>query len=161
MDRGGSMFRVVRAETEDRLEKVKDLFRMYASSLDFDLEFQDFDRELAQFPGEYAPPSGCLLMAEVRERVAGCVALRRIDGTVCEVKRLYVVPSFRGRGIGRALAEGIIEEARRLGYKRMRLDTVPSMKAAIALYVSFGFTLIEPYRVNPVEDATFMELELG
>lgn len=155
------MFRVVRAETEDRLEKVKDLFRMYASSLDFGLEFQDFERELAQFPGEYAPPSGCLLVAEVRERAAGCVALRRIDGTVCEVKRLYVVPSFRGRGIGRALAEGIIEEARRMGYKRMRLDTVPSMKAAIALYVSFGFTLIEPYRVNPVEGATFMELELG
>lgn len=155
------MFRVVRADTKARLEKAKELLRQYASSLEFDLEFQDFEREMAQFPGEYAPPSGCLLLAEEGERAAGCVALRRIDGAVCEMKRLYLAPDCRGRGVGRALAEGIIEEARRLGYERMRLDTVPSMKAAIALYASLGFKPIEPYRANPVEGATFMELRIG
>lgn len=155
------MFRVVRADTEARLEKAKELFGQYASSLEFDLGFQDFDREMARFPGEYAPPSGCLLLAVAGERVAGCVALRRISRAVCEMKRLYVVPDCRGRGVGRALAEGIIEEARRLGYERMRLDTVPSMKAAIAMYASIGFKPIEPYRANPIEGATFMELEIG
>lgn len=139
---------------------MRELFTEYAASLGFDLCFQDFDKELASLPGEYSSPNGCLIVAMDGSQVVGCVALRRLDNDICEMKRLYVRPEFRGKGIGRELVKAIIDEAKKIGYIRMRLDTVPVMKEAIALYCSMGFYEIEPYRYNPVEGAVFMELNL-
>ena len=136
--------------------ETRALFREYAASLPFTLDFQDFDRELADLPGPYAPPGGRLLLA----RGAGCVGLRAIDATTCELKRLYVRPSARGTGLGRRLAAAIVMEARTLGYARIRLDTVPGMDAAQALYAELGFREIAPYRANPIPGALFLELEL-
>ena len=154
------MERIVHAGTSQQLEQARALFQEYASSLGFELDFQDFDDELARFPGEYSEPSGCILLALSDGNAVGCVAVRALDPQICEMKRLYVVPKFRGRSIGRALAEGIVEEARRLGYARMRLDTVPPMEAAISLYKSLGFIRIPPYRHNPIKGASFMEIAL-
>jgi len=142
------------------MESVRRLLLEYADFLGFDLGFQGFREELAGLPGEYAPPDGCLLLATRGREPVGCVALRRIDGQICEMKRLYVCPAFRGLGVGRILAEAIIREARRIGYHRMRLDTVPALREAISLYRSLGFEEIEPYRYNPIEGASFWELVL-
>jgi ribosomal protein S18 acetylase RimI-like enzyme len=139
---------------------VRALFGEYAASLGFDLSFQGFERELRELPGDYAPPRGGLLVARAGGEPAGCAALRPLDGETCEMKRLYVRPEFRGAGVGRALAEAVVEAARRAGYRRMRLDTVPSMQAARALYRTIGFREIEPYRFNPVPGTAFMELDL-
>jgi len=137
------------------------LFRAYAGTLGFALDFQDFDRELATLPGAYAEPGGCILIAEESGEPVGCVALRPYDPpAVCEMKRLYIAPESRGRGIGRLLAEGIVAEARARGYRLMRLDTVPGMEAAIALYRNLGFGEIAPYRHNPIPGALFFELPL-
>jgi len=154
------MLKIFQAETDKDLEMIRMLFAEYADSLSFDLDFQDFEEELANLPSGYAPPSGCLLLAKYKDQLAGCVALRQISEEVCEMKRLYVRPQFRCLGFGRALAEAVIKQARRIGYSRMRLDTVPSMKAARALYKSLGFKKINPYRHNPIEGAEFMELKL-
>ena len=154
------MLKIIQAQGGENLELAKTLFREYAASLSFDLDFQDFEEKLANLPNGYASPEGCLLIASHTGQAAGCVALRKVGASVCEMKRLYVRPQFRGLGIGRALAEAIIEQARRIGYTCMRLDTVPSMKAARALYVSLGFEVIEPYRYNPIEGAVFMDLTL-
>ena len=133
------------------IEEVRALVREYAASLPFALDFQDFDRELSELPGDYAPPKGALLLA----RGAGCVGLRPIDETTCEMKRLYVRPSARGTGLGRRLAEAAITEARTLGYTRLRLDTVPGMDSAQSLYEQLGFEDIAPYRREPDSGRAF------
>jgi putative acetyltransferase len=138
------------------LGEVRALLREYEASLAFPLDFQDFDRELAELPGAFAPPRGELLLA----RGKGCVALRPLDEATCELKRLYVRPQARGEGLGRELVEAVVAEAQRLGYTRMRLDTVPGMEAAQALYEQLGFREIAPYTTNPVEGTRFLELEL-
>jgi ribosomal protein S18 acetylase RimI-like enzyme len=155
------MVRIYPAQTNGDLASAKFLFEQYSESLDFDLDFQGFDQELANLPGDYAPPKGCLLLAEYKGQLAGCVALRQLEESMCEMKRLYVRPEFRGLGIGRALAQFVIEHARTIGYACVRLDTAPSMEAARTLYCSLGFRQISPYRHNPIEGAVFMELELG
>ena len=154
------MLRIGEIEREKDLNEVKKLFGDYASALGISLDFQDFDQELANLPGDYSPPDGSLLIALWEGEVAGCVALRKFANGICEMKRLYTKLQFRGFGIGRTLCEAIIVRARRIGYERMRLDTLPSMETARALYASLGFTEIEPYRYNPIEDSSFMELVL-
>ena len=126
----------------------------------FDLCFQNFDKELAELPGEYTPPDGRLIIAIIEKKIVGCVALRKLADGICEMKRLYVKPVYRGKGIGKRLAKFIIEEGKKIGYTYMRLDTVPAMKEAIALYCSMGFYEIKPYRENPIEGAMFLELNL-
>ena len=191
MERGRACVRSeMRSETEivvvvegDPLDEVRALFVEYAASLGFDLEFQDFARELRGLPGEYGPPMGRLLLARVEGAAAGCVALRPlvlnlVEGSetsvetsaarhgealrepLCEMKRLYVRPAFQGLGLGRTLAEAVISQARGLGYARMRLDTVPSMERARALYAALGFRPIAPYRLNPIAGTAYLELEL-
>lgn len=154
------MMEIVEAHTGARLEHARMLFVEYAESLGFDLCFQGFDRELAELPGAYAPPSGRLLLADHQGQHAGCVALHRIDPTTCEMKRLYVRAAFRQRGVGRRLATAIIGEARKIGYHAMRLHTLESMTAATALYASLGFAVTEPYEHNPFDGARFMQLAL-
>jgi ribosomal protein S18 acetylase RimI-like enzyme len=152
--------RIIHAQTEDHYGRARSLFQQYAEALGVDLEFQGFSRELASLPGAYAPPKGCILLAESAEEIVGCVALRPLEKQICEMKRLYVVPGYRNRKIGRALAEAVIEQARRCGYGRMRLDTLESMTAAQALYHSLGFRLIKPYRYNPLHHPSYFELNL-
>lgn len=135
---------------------MRELFLEYARSLPYDLGFQDFDREVATLPGDYDP----ILIAHWDGDPAGCVALHAMEPPVCEMKRLFVRPRFRGHRIGRALAERIIAEARHRGYARMRLDTLPTMLEAIPLYRSLGFVEIPSYRYNPVAGSKFMELDL-
>lgn len=138
------------------LNVVRELITEYATSLGVDLSFQDLDHELATLADFYE----LILVARDEPQTAGCVALRRIDDATCEMKRLYVRPSFRGHNLGRKLAEAIIDDARQRGYQRMRLDTLPTMHAAIPLYRSLGFVEIAPYRFNPIEGTRFMELSL-
>jgi len=154
---------LVQASSPAEIAWARTLFQEYAASLGFNLCFQNFERELAELPGGYAPPEGRLLLARVADKdlVAGCAALHRLEAGVCEMKRLYVRPEFRCKRIGRALAEAIISAAREIGYQRMRLDTVPAvMAAAVAMYRELGFREVPPYTVNPVPGAIFMELEL-
>lgn len=147
--------------TAEDIVAVRRLFVEYADSLGFDLTFQDFESELRHLPGKYAPPRGTLLLAREAGTVIGCVALRPLDADTCEMKRLYVAPAGRDRGVGRMLVREIVAAARDLGYVRMRLDTVPSMTTARALYRSFGFREIDAYRFNPIPGTSFMELDLA
>ncbi len=154
------MPKIFPAQTDKDYEIAKKLLVEYADSLGFHLRFQNFEEELAHLPGDYAEPAGCLLLAVYKEQSVGCVGLRKLSDGVCEMKRLYVNPQFRGLGIGRTLIETVIEKARKIGYNYMRLDTVPSMEVASALYISVGFEKSGAYRYNPIEDAVFMELKL-
>ncbi len=121
---------------------------------------KNFDQESANLPGEYAPPTGCLLLAKYKDQSAGCVALRKLSNDICKGKRLYVRPEFRGLKIGRKLMESIIAEARRIGYSAIRGDTVPSMQAAQVLHASLGFKEINPNHCDPIKEAKFIELKL-
>ena len=154
------MLEIVQAETPERIAEARQLFVEYAGSLGFDLGFQGFGDELAGLPGDYAPPRGRLLLAIHDGRTAGCVALRDLGEGICEMKRLYVRPGFRGLQVGHSLALAVIAEAREIGYARMRLDTVPAMERARVLYASLGFREIPPYRFNPIPGTAFLELDL-
>jgi putative acetyltransferase len=152
---------IFQAKSPAQISQARELFVEYAQSLGFSLCFQNFDKELAGLPGDYAPPEGRLLLAEFDGQLAGCIALHKLGSDICEMKRLYLRPQFRGKGLGRVLTERIIAEAREIGYRRMRLDTVePVMKDAVAMYRKIGFQEIPPYRPNPIAGAMYMELEL-
>jgi ribosomal protein S18 acetylase RimI-like enzyme len=156
-----SPLHILPAESHTQLAQVRELFLEYAQSLGFSLCFQSFDAELAGLPGDYAPPEGRLLLAHYENQVAGCVALHKLEPGICEMKRLYLRPQFRGKGLGRALADQIIAEARQIGYQRIRLDTVePVMKDAVEMYRKIGFREIASYRLNPIAGALYMELQL-
>jgi len=146
----------IRPATLADMDEIRARLREYAAWLEVDLCFQNFEQELAELPGEYQPPRGRLLIAEG----AGCVALRPFDEDICEMKRLYVRPEHRGSGLGRRLVLTILSEARGIGYRQMRLDTMPKMDRAQGLYASLGFREIAPYRFNPEAGARFLEVEL-
>jgi len=154
------MIQIISARTEAHYQSARILFVQYADTLGFDLEFQGFSRELATLPGSYALPRGCILLAEFNTNFVGCVALRPLESIICEMKRLFVVPEYRGRDIGRNLACSVIDRARQIGYEKLRLDTIESMKAANRLYLSLNFRTIQAYCYNPLENTNYMELAL-
>jgi ribosomal protein S18 acetylase RimI-like enzyme len=158
-----SFFEIVPVRTADDLAMTGALFIAYAASLDVDLSYQDFDSELATMPGQYAPPEWELLLARALDgRPIGCVALRPIaPAGCCEMKRLYVSPLARGFGLGKALAEALIDAAERIGYREMRLDSLPSMTGAQALYRKLGFTETDPHYDTPVAGTLFMRRPLA
>ncbi|MGH9405738.1 MAG: GNAT family N-acetyltransferase [Terriglobia bacterium] len=152
---------IVPAASQDEIAEARRLFEEYGRSLSFSLCFQGFSEELASLPGAYAPPAGRLLLARVPEGFAGCVALRPIDAATGEVKRLYVAPEFRKKRIGRMMAERVIEEARKIGYAKLRLDTLTAMTEARSLYRSLGFYETAPYHASPLSGTVYMELVLA
>ncbi len=155
------MAELIRAHSEKDLAEVAELFREYAEWLAIEMSSSKIEKTISEFPGQYGPPDGCLLLARQDGRPAGCVALRRFDDDMCEMKRLHVRPAYRGRSIGKALAAEIIDEARRLGYRKMRLDSiVDRMTEAVSLYRSLGFREIPPYGDHPEGCTLFMELDL-
>jgi len=154
-------FKIEPVRTATDLEAVSDLFRAYVASLGIDLAYQGFEQELATLPGKYAPPEGALLIAKnSTDEPVGCVALRPLASGACEMKRLYVDPAGRGLGLGRALTDAIIAEAIRIGYREMKLDTLPTLTAAAELYRRTGFVPIPAYYDTPVEGTLFMALSL-
>jgi GNAT superfamily N-acetyltransferase len=155
------VLRITQATTQNDIEQARDLFKEYEASLGISLCFQSFEAELANLPGDYAPPRGRLLLAREFDQLVGCVALRPVDSTTCEMKRLFLRPPYRSRGLGRVLVEALIEEARKIGYTHMRLDTISDrMGRAVQLYKTMGFVEIEPYYQSPVDTTKFMELDL-
>jgi ribosomal protein S18 acetylase RimI-like enzyme len=154
------MLTIVQAETQQQLEDARVIFREYAAWLNVDLCFQGFEQELASLPGKYAKPEGRLYLAMFGEQLAGCIALRKLEEGVCEMKRLFVREAYRGHKIGVSLIDVLLAEARVSGYTRMRLDTFPSMKQAVALYQAYGFQPIAPYYHNPHRETMFLELLL-
>ncbi|MDQ3372399.1 MAG: GNAT family N-acetyltransferase [Acidobacteriota bacterium] len=152
---------IIQAETSGQIEEVRLLFREYEAWLGVDLCFQSFEEELENLPGKYAKPSGRLFLALSAEKIAGCIALRKIGDATCEMKRLFVRPDFRGLRLGKMLIEKVIAEAKAIGYRRMRLDTLPDkMPEAVELYQFNGFREIPPYYENPHQETLFMELDL-
>jgi len=156
----GTVIALWPARLPDDLPLVRQLFLAYAEGLGFDLCFQNFEDELATLPGKYAPPLGRLILAWNGDFAIGCVALRPVDASTGEMKRLYVRPGQRGQHLGRRLAERICQEAREAGYQRIFLDTLPTMTAALQLYEALGFIPVAPYVFNPLEGAIFLGLDL-
>jgi ribosomal protein S18 acetylase RimI-like enzyme len=155
------LIEIIHASSDDHIKQAKLLFIEYASSLDFDLCFQNFDKEIDEMPGKYSPPDGRLLLALSDDEYAGCIALRKIEEGICEMKRLFVRPEFRSQQIGKLLTDKIIDEARTIGYTKMRLDTIENkMKEAVNLYKSYGFYEIDAYYDNPETGVLYMELIL-
>ena len=152
---------IVYVQSKDDIEQIRSLFREYERYLNVDLCFQKFEEELANLPGEYAPPNGVLLLAKEGIKAVGCGALRKLGGGGCEMKRLYVTPQFQGKGLGRQLAHSLIEDAVRLGYDWMYLDTLERLKAANALYESLGFERTISYYPNPLPDVVYWKLNLA
>jgi ribosomal protein S18 acetylase RimI-like enzyme len=162
MKQATANYEIDQASSPEQIAEIRVLFLEYAESLGFSLCFQGFDQELAGLPGGYAPPEGRLLLASASGRSAGCVALHKLEEGVCEMKRLYVRPAYRGTGLGRTLAEQVITAAQAIGYRRIRLDTVaPVMKDAVELYRRLGFVEIAPYRPNPMPGTLYMELSFS
>ena len=160
------MLRIEQASSADQFALARELFLEYAKALSVDLCFQDFTRELHELPGKYAPPAGRLFLAyyndtSIAERLAGCGALRPFSAEICEMKRLYVRPEFRGRGMGRALTLALITAATEIGYRAVRLDTLPEMREAHKLYRALGFREIAAYCSNPVEGVRYLERDLS
>ena len=160
MPRSDMTIETVAADDLARLGEVRRLFEEYAASLAIDLSFQNFAGELASLPGDYAPPGGALMLAQIDAASAGCVAVRRLDQACCEMKRLFIRPAFQQSGYGRLLAEAAIDWARGAGYQRMRLDTLPTMAAAQRMYLRLGFVDVPAYRFNPIPGSRFMEKAL-
>ena len=154
------MLKIIQAISDTHINQVKELFIEYTYNLNIDLEFQDFEQELNNLLGDYSPPAGRLLLAFYKNKLAGCIALRKFNVKICEMKRLYVRKEFRGKGIGKALANQVIKLAIKIKYNYMQLDTLPSMRQAISLYNSLGFKKILPYRYNPIKGAKFFQLKL-
>ncbi|MGB9333681.1 MAG: GNAT family N-acetyltransferase [Candidatus Acidiferrales bacterium] len=152
---------IVHAVSPERVDLVRGLMREYGDSLGVDLSYQNFEEELRLLPGEYAPPRGTLLLALDGEEAAGCVAIRPLGQDFCEMKRLYVRPAWRAVGLGRRLVEAALEDARRAGYRFVRLDTLPSMTAARGLYAQLGFRAIAPYYQSPIVGTAFLQLDLA
>lgn len=152
--------KIIQAQTENHIREARILFREYETALGVDLCFQSFEEELANLPGKYAPPDGLLMLAADDSDVAGCAAMRKIGEHVCEIKRLFVRPQYRGMGIGRMLAQEIICRARHAGYHVMYLDTLAILERAIALYRSLGFQETEPYYHNPLDGVVYLQLDL-
>jgi putative acetyltransferase len=146
--------------TIEELEEVREIFIEYADFLQVDLCFQDFEKELQTLHKVYNPPAGCIILAKEDEQVLGCIALKPISEGVCEMKRLYVRPSARGKALGKKLVEELIDFAKKVGYKTMKLDTISSLKEAINLYQSKGFVKTEAYVYNPLSDVLYFELTL-
>ena len=149
--------RLVTAESGDHWRQARQFVGEYAASLDLDLSFQNFTHELEHLASEYAAPNGTFFLAEENGVFLGCIGLRRFAHGIGEIKRLYVSPAGRGRGIGRVLVEGVLAAAIQLGYTRLVLDTLPSMLSARRLYASLGFTPTAPYRFNPVPGTAYLE----
>jgi len=154
------MMKIIRAESKKHIDMVRELFTEYEEFLGVDLCFQDFEKELESLPGPYGPPDGVMFIALKGEDAAGCVAVKSLGEGRCEMKRLFVRPAYRRRGLGRELAEKVIAEAAGKGYSAMRLDTLSRLKEAMNLYLSLGFKEIPPYYHNPLPDVVFLELEL-
>ncbi|HEU4387699.1 MAG TPA: GNAT family N-acetyltransferase [Blastocatellia bacterium] len=154
------MLSILQAETEDDVATVRDLFREYQRWVNIDLGFQDFESEVANLPGPYAAPAGRLLLAKLGGAAVGCIALQPRNKDECEMKRLYVRAESQGKGVGRQLVDHLISEARRLGYRRIVLDTLPVMATAQRMYESLGFKEIQAYRYNPVPGARYLALDL-
>ena len=155
------MISIAHIHSESDIGHVHSLFQEYEIYLGIDLCFQNFEEELKNLPGNYAPPQGCLIIAKHGDDIAGCVTLRKTDEDICEMKRLSVRPQYHSLGIGRTLTEAIIAEVRKIGYKIMRLDTIPSMRRARALYTSLGFKEIAPYYQSPIPGTTYLEIKLS
>jgi putative acetyltransferase len=157
--------RLVSPDTPELLDATREIFREYAKSLAVDLCFQNFETELATLPGEYEPPAGCLMLAFVDNALAGCAALRALPDSdyanACEMKRLYVRPAFRRFGLGRLLAQALLDEAQRAGYSEVLLDTLDDMEAARGLYATLGFEEVPPYYYNPIPGAHYLKAQLG
>lgn len=154
-------YEILQAASPSQIVQARHILAEYAESLGLSDSFPGFKDELLSLPGDYAPPEGRLLLATYDGELAGCVALRKLEPSICEMRRLYLRPKFRGRGFGRTLANYVIEEARKIGYRQMRLGTVePKMQDALRMYREIGFRVTMPYRTNPLKDAVYMELDL-